>query len=130
MIFDKFIKFPFSCREECIDGAKRKVGGKKCGAVNVQNLDFRVEGISSRVLDYNFIGDFVDRDGDLVSEKKWARGGFVNEKRGHTRRLPSLLFLFFFFFARFLPETNILDLIRAWLVSLRTRLTRYRPPSH
>lgn len=84
------------CREECIDGAKRKVGGKKCGAVNVQNLDFRVEGISSRVLDYNFIGDFVDRDGDLVGEKKWARGGFVNEKRGHTRRLPSLLFLFFF----------------------------------
>lgn len=89
------------CREECIDGAKRKVGGKKCGAVNVQNLDFRVEGISSRVLDYNFIGDFVDRDGDLVGEKKWARGGFVNEKRGHTRRLPSFLFLFFFFLPDF-----------------------------
>lgn len=118
------------CREECIDGAKRKVGGKKCGAVNVQNLDFRVEGISSRVLDYNFIGDFVDRDGDLVGEKKMgARRVRERKARAHAKASFSSLPLFFFF-ARFLPETNILDLIRAWLVSLRTRLTRYRPPSH
>lgn len=102
MIFDKFIKFPFSCREECIDGAKRKVGGKKCGAINIQNLDFRVEGISSRVLDYNFIGDFVDRDGDLVGEKKMgARRVRERKARAHAKASFSSLPLFFFFLPDF-----------------------------
>ena len=95
--------------------AKCIIGGKKVRALNVQKKSRFQGGRNFQpVLDYNFIGDFVDRDGDLEvkKKKKWARGGspIVNEK--HTRGENTKVFLLFSslsFFRSFFPETNGLD---------------------
>ena len=103
--------------------AKCIIGGKKVRALNVQKKSRFQGGRNFQpVLDYNFIGDFVDRDGDLEmkKKKKWARGGspIVNEK--HTRGENTKVFLLFssllfLFFARFSQKQ--MDSIHACLVS-------------
>lgn len=55
--------------------AKCIIGGKKVRALNVQKKSRFQGGRNFQpVLDYNFIGDFVDRDGDLEVKKKRKNG--------------------------------------------------------
>lgn len=103
--------------------AKCIIGGKKVRALNVQKKSRFQGGRNFQpVLDYNFIGDFVDRDGDLEmkKKKKWARGGSPiakSTREEKTRKCSFSSLLFSFFFSLVFPRNKWTRFMRASFLS-------------